>query len=181
MSPIKGHKTNRGASRGFTLVELMIAMSLSAVVFAAILSAYVFIGRNLTRLANLEQQEGQCRRLLNTFAKDVGMAMRVTTASDTQLTLTVPTASSTAPVVYNYSNGTLTRTDATGATTLLTGVTAFDFNYYNRAGTASTSSLSIKQVVLSYTSAVGSPANGTQARYAMVSPRLVLRNTPLLQ
>jgi hypothetical protein len=28
---------------------------------------------------------------------------------------------------------------------------------------------------------VGNSANGTQARYAMVSPRLVLRNTPLLQ
>jgi len=181
MSPIKGHKTNRGASRGFTLVELMIAMSLSAVVFAAILSAYVFIGRNLTRLVNLQQQEGQCRRILNTLAKDVGMAMRVTTASDTQLTLTVPTGASTTNVVYNYNNGTLTRTDAAGSTTLLTGVITLDFNYYNRAGTASTSPLSIKQVELSYTSAAGSSANGTQARYAIVSPRLVLRNTPILQ
>jgi prepilin-type N-terminal cleavage/methylation domain-containing protein len=181
MSPIKGHKTNRGAARGFTLVELMIAMSLSAVVFAAILSAYVFIGRNLARLVNFQQQESQCRRILTTLAKDVGMAMRVTTASDTQLTLTVPTASSPATVVYNYGNGRLTRTDSTGTTTLLTGVTAFDFNYYNRTGAASTSPLSIKLVELSYTSMVGNSANGTQARYAMVSPRLVLRNTPLLQ
>ena len=181
MSPIKGHERNRGAARGFTLVELMIAMSLSAVVFAAILSAFVFLGRNLTRLVNLQQQESQCRRILNTLARDVGMAMRVSTVSDTQLTLTVPAAASPATVTYNYGNGTLTRTDAAGTTTLLTGVTAFDFNYYNRAGTASASPLSIKLVELSYTSTVGSSANGTQTRYAVVSPRLVLRNTPLLQ
>lgn len=61
-------------SKGFTLVELLIGATLSAAVMAAVLSSYIFIGRNLARLANQQVLETEARRTLANFARDVRLA-----------------------------------------------------------------------------------------------------------
>lgn len=169
--------------RGFTLVELMVAVSVCSFVFAGILSAYLFVGRNLTRLVNFQRQEVESRRTLRQFTQDLSAAIQLTTATSTQLALTKPTATGTTPVSYNYSSGggTLTRTDSAGTQTLLSGVTAFSWSYFNEAGSAvAAGTQSIKAVEFSYTSGVGSSASGTLASSATVSSRIVLRNKPAL-
>jgi hypothetical protein len=70
----------------------------------------------------------------------------------------------------------------TTTTTLLSGLTAFTLNYYNSNGTAVTpTSLFVKSVECTFTSATGSAANGTLASYQMVSPRVLVRNKLALQ
>lgn len=170
--------------RGFTLPELLIAVTLSGILFAAILSAYLFLGRNLTRLVNVHQQEVASRRTLRQFTDDASAAITLTTATSTQLAMVKPTAAGTTSVsyAYNSSAGTLTRTDATGSRTLVSGITAFAFTYYNEGGTAITPApQSVKSVELSFSTAVGNAASGTLARYVVVSPRVVLRNKPALE
>ena len=162
----------------------MVATSLSAIVFAAILASYLFVGRNLTRLVNVQHQEVESRRTLRQVTQDVSSAIQLTTATSSQLSLTKPTSSGTTSVSYVYSSGggTLTRSDAVGTQTLLSGLTDFTITYYNEGGTAVTSSTqSMKAVEFTFTSGAGSAASGTLAAYRTVSPRILLRNKAVLQ
>ena len=186
MSPINAHRPR--AARGFTLTELMVALSLAIIVIAGILAAYLFLGRNLTRLVNMQQQEAKSRRALQYFTRDMSSAIQLTTSTDSQIVLTMPTSGSNTSVTYTYTagadgTGTFTRTDTSGTTTMLTDLTAFDFDYYNESGSAIASSTpqSVKAVEFTFTSAVGTTLNGTRVTYASVSPRIVLRNKPLLE
>ena len=172
------------ARRGFSLVEVMIATSLLAVVLAGVLSAYLFVGRNLTRLVNLQEQEVESRRALRQFTQDVSAAINLTTATSSQLALTKPTAGGTTTVSYVYSSaaGTFIRTDSAGSQTVLSGLTTLTLTYYNERGSIVTSGIqSVKAAELSFSSAAGSAKSGTQASYTTVSPRVVLRNKPTLQ
>jgi prepilin-type N-terminal cleavage/methylation domain-containing protein len=185
MSIINAKRTFRPGQRGFTLVELMVASVMSALVFAAIFSAYVFMARNLTRLANFQQQQVQNRRVLNLMAKDVNEATQVTAALPALLVLTLPTLPSATIITYTFDSTAhiLTR-QAVGPrpsdAVLLSNLTTLAFSFYDSSGQATTSAITIKQVGLSYASAVGDPLNGTQSRDSVVSSRMVLRGKPPL-
>lgn len=161
----------------------MVAVSAMAIVFAGIFAAYLFVGRNLTRLVNFQRQEVESRRALRQFTQDLSAAISLTTATSTQIALTKPTATGTTTVSYTYSsaNGMLTRTDTAGTRTILSGLTAFTLSYFNETGSSTASTQSVKGVEFSYSSAVGTAASGTRASYTTVSPRVVLRNKPALQ
>jgi hypothetical protein len=164
-------------------VELLVATSISAFVFAGILAAYLFVGRNLTRLVNFQHQEVESRRTLRQMTEDVGAAINLTTATATQLALTKQASGGTTTVTYAYSSGdgTLTRTDAAGARIVLTGLTAFTITYYNERGTAVTQKQSVKSLEFAFSSASGTAGSGTKSSYQTVSPRVVVRNKALLQ
>jgi prepilin-type N-terminal cleavage/methylation domain-containing protein len=197
MSRTSVHSRLKRGRRGFTLVEMLVATSVSAIIFAGILAAYLFVGRNLTRMVNVQHQEVESRRTLWQVTADVSAATQLTTATTSQIVLTKPVSGNTATVTYSYSsaNGTLSRTvsyasgtppasgaDIAGTQTMLTGVTAFTITYYNEGGTAvSSSPQSVKSVEFSFTSASGSSGSGTRASYATVSPRVLLRNKQALQ
>jgi len=174
----------RKDERGFTLVELVIASVLSAVVFAAIFSAYIFMARNLTRLANFQQQQVQNRRVLNVVSKDVNEASQLNFPSNAvTLQLVLPTLPSSTLVTYTYdaTAQTLTRqaVGSTNSTTvLLSNLTSFTFNYFDKSGTASPPFNFIKEIEMTYRSAVGVGTSGTQAGDSVVSSRMVLRSIP---
>ena len=185
----------KSGREGFTLVELVVSMGLSAMVFAAILSGFTFLGRSLTRLVNTQDQEAKHRRAFYLFSQDVSSAIQVISGSDRTLTLKLSGSGGATPnVSYEFDTvaGTLTRIDNASSTVLLTNLTAFDFNYFNATGaalaldsSAPTPSkpgvLGVKEIELSFTSAAGSLASGVQTHYTSVSPRLLLRNKALLQ
>jgi prepilin-type N-terminal cleavage/methylation domain-containing protein len=174
----------RARRRAFTLTELMIALSLSAIVFAAVLSSFLFMGRNLTRLVNFQEQEVDSRRAIRLFTGDISAASALTAATATALTVTKTTVGGDVTVSYAYDSGagTVTRTESGIGQTLLTGVTAFDIVYYSEAGTELTLNLTAaKAVELDYTTTAGSSTSGTAAAYRTVSPRVVLRNKEALQ
>jgi len=98
-------------SAGFTLVELLIGASLSAAVLAAVLSSYLFLGRQLARLANQQVLETEARRALGYFTQDVQRATGLvivatspTAPAANRLDLTVPTATGTTTVTYYYNS-----------------------------------------------------------------------------
>lgn len=176
---------------GFTLVELLIGMSLALMVMGAVLSSYLFLARNLARLANQQTLETQGRRALAYFAQDVRMASSLTSPSISSMTLTLPTT--TVTYTYDSSADTLTRTPAGGTAQILApNLQSFYFRYYDDSGspydngsspyTTQTNYLSgIKQVSMSFSSRLGSSSNGTQTPvHQAVSPRLIIRNRQLL-
>lgn len=162
----------------------MVATSISAVVLIAIFSAYLFMGRNLTRLVNLQRQEVQSRAMLQYFTRDLSAATQVSIPATGELLVTKPAASGTTTVRYVYSaaDGTVVRREGADQK-LLSSLTSFSYAFYNESGTAVASSAlqSVKAIELSFSSAYGSASAGTLARYTTVSPRVVLRNRPLLQ
>lgn len=183
MSPTSAHRSV--PARGFTLVELLVGLSLGTIVMAGIMAAYLFLGRNLTRLINTQEQGVKSRRVLQLFTNDASSASGLTTATDTLVTMTVPSLGTSVTYAYTAGSdgtGTLTRAVGAGApTTLLDKLTAFDFNYYTESGVATTSLPSIKSVEFSFTTAVGTALSGTRTSITTVSPRVILRNKPLLQ
>jgi prepilin-type N-terminal cleavage/methylation domain-containing protein len=73
---------------GFTLVEVLIATSLSAIILGGVLTSSVMIGRSSTVLANYTEMEGQARLGLEQFAQDVREAESITWISATEIRLT---------------------------------------------------------------------------------------------
>lgn len=194
MSLTNANLSKRGIA-GFTLVEMIVSMSLSAIVFAAILSGFTFLGRSLTRLVNTRDQEAKGRRTFYIFKQDINAASQVASGSNASLSLKLPAVGgATTSVHYSYdaTAGTFTRTDGSSVAVLLTNLKKFDFNYFNAAGSplsldpsnpspSTPSVLGVKEVEMNFTSAVGAETSGVQSSYTSVSPRLVLRNKALLQ
>jgi len=171
----------------------MIATVLSAIVFGAIFSAYLFMARKLTRLAYFQQMQVQNRRVLYVVGKDVGEAIQVTSALPASLGLTLPPrAPSPNPtfITYTYDPAaqTLTRlaVEGTGGTptVLLKNLTAFTFTYFDQAGAVGPPTVFIKEIEFSYSSALGTNADiswrSTKSSDSVVSSRMVLRSKPPL-
>jgi prepilin-type N-terminal cleavage/methylation domain-containing protein len=116
--------SKRSASNGFTLVELLVGMSLALMVMTAVLSTYTTLGRSFTRSlgvssANQPTLEGQARWTLATFAQDVRMASGLTVISasptaptSSRVDLIVPSGTGNNLVTYYYNS-----TPISGATT----------------------------------------------------------------
>lgn len=100
--------SGRKSSHGFTLVELLIGATLAAALMAAVLSSYLFLGRQLTRLAHQQTLETQARRTLGLFTQDVQRATGVTvtpvTAPEFNITFAVPrSGTGVTQVTYYFS------------------------------------------------------------------------------
>lgn len=105
---------NASPAAAFTLVELLIGASLAAAIMAAVLSSYIFLARNLARLANQQIVETESRRALDYFAQDVQAASEITgTPSASNLVLTVPGAKGANTITYYYNSNMLTSSDQT--------------------------------------------------------------------
>ena len=261
LSPISDPKRAR---RGFTLLELMIAMSLLAFLTLGVMSTYLFVGRNLERLMSTQQQGVKARRLIRQFTQDASSALSIASTSgpalsSSYLEFTVPTPLALANCTTTLASQTVTCTSTTGlaATHALTGSgvpngtvvssvtdgTTFvmsikatatasgltinavvpvtvkytyssanatlvrnyngvdnptlpllsnidttvvspvnGFAFYNQEGvTVSPSSPFLKQVEFAFTTASGNAAIGLRTSYTIVSPRVILRNKPILQ
>jgi Tfp pilus assembly protein PilV len=84
--------------KGFTLVEVLIAATLSTFVLAGVLSAFVFMGRTGFRSAGYSEMEAEVRRGLEVFAQDTRSATDVRWNTAQSITLTV----NGSPVTYAY-------------------------------------------------------------------------------
>ena len=174
--------TTRRASPGFTLAELIVGLTLSSMLLLAILSSYLFLGRNLTRLGINQELEKQSRRALSYLAFDLRMTRSVSSATSTALTLVRPEGT----VTYNYSGGSLTRTASFGITpalVLFSNGQSFAFSYYTTGGGSPASQvtgqvvpLSVKQVDVAFSLAEGLRDSGTRTAFRAASARFILRN-----
>jgi len=169
----------------------MMATLITAIVFAGVLSAYIFLGRGLVRQGNEEEMESRSRTTLFYFTQDVSAATSISTYTASQIVLTTPSTA----VTYTYNaapgspgiapSGTLVRTQVpvnqSIPTSLLTNLSTFAFNYFTISGTAPSSSATVKQIQMAYTAIIGSSVGGAQAHITVVSPRVIMKNKPSLQ
>jgi Tfp pilus assembly protein PilW len=104
---IRGHIKSNAA---FTMAELLIGATLSAMVMAGVLSSYIYMGRSLARLANQQTLEAEGRRTLAYLNQDVRMASDITvtpqTAPSFYVTFTIARSGTGAQQVIYYYNST---------------------------------------------------------------------------
>jgi type II secretory pathway component PulJ len=145
---------SRKVPRGFSLVELLISLTLVMMLTLALLTSYVFIARGDRSLQNYGDMNAQARKLLERLGEDLRAATDVTNFTSSSLTLTVPTnlaGTTSQDVVWEFDSaaGIVTRQDNSGSATLARDVHTFAFYYANSSNIETTSLVEVKQVQLS--------------------------------
>ena len=145
--------TTPARRRGFTLVEVMIATSLMAILTAAVLSSFIFILRAERSLANYAEMNTQARRLLEQLGRDARSAVDVTNTTASSITMSVPSnlSGSTQSVTYTYDSAAATVSRQIGGVTtvLVKNVNTLTFNFLNSSNAATASLLELKQMQVS--------------------------------
>ncbi|HUR59445.1 MAG TPA: prepilin-type N-terminal cleavage/methylation domain-containing protein [Opitutaceae bacterium] len=182
--------------QGFTITEVLIASSMAAILMAAVLSSFVFIGRNLARLASYQSLESEARKALAYLRQDLALAQAVkngTTPTTATVTLVLPGGN----VTYTYESGNrrLRRQATFGANTDFTLLrnstcecTSFAFDYFTTNNDAPTDQItsttlvpySIKQIAVGFVVETPTTAStGTRTRFEAASARYFIRNRGL--
>ena len=180
------------AQRGFTLVELMVAAALGALVLAGVLTTNLQLVRSGTRVTQYAEMSAQVRRGLEQFEGDVKSAVTLTWNGASDITLTVPSqAGTTSQVTYAWTNATQSFFLVPGASSAATagriylvrgiplladGSAGLTFARYDRDGNVASTDLTTKKVQVSL-NVVRSTAN-TSGTDTAVSAIFVLRNKP---
>jgi prepilin-type N-terminal cleavage/methylation domain-containing protein len=95
--------------RGFSLVEVLLAMSISSLALAAVLSTVTFIARSSVSTTDYAEMDREARTALEIFARDVRMASGAPDfVEDVSVNLVVLNSSGTTSVNYTYVSGTAT-------------------------------------------------------------------------
>ncbi|MDB6126892.1 MAG: hypothetical protein JWM35_788 [Verrucomicrobia bacterium] len=206
--PPGGDFFSRHRRRAFTLVELLIGMSLALFLMLAILSSFVFLGKNFTRtlgigVSSQPTLESQARRTIEMFVQDVQSTSAISSPSASDITLTVPSdKGGTKNVTYYYNSTSAAVTPYTGVTIAANSLARVDrsnstfrlihtnllsctFSYYDSSGYPYTAYVNylagIKQISMTLTAQAGSSTNNTLTDvYSLSSPRLMLHNKSML-
>lgn len=180
-------KTN--PRRGVTLVELMIAMAISGLVLAGVMSTYLFIARSSVRVSNYTDMEREATLSLEKLGREVRMAEKlVSTGSPVNaVTLTIPNSSGTGShaVTYTYDDSarTLTRISGTETAVIIHDIQSgsFSFKRFDKQqhsldlGT-SLPDYSTKQLQVTFTIAPHTNGLVASTTKRVISSRFVLRN-----
>jgi prepilin-type N-terminal cleavage/methylation domain-containing protein len=83
-------RRGRETRSGFTLVEVLVALALSLIVLAGVMSAFLMLGRTGMGIIQYSTSETEIRRGIEEFSQDVRMAENITWNSTTSITLRVP-------------------------------------------------------------------------------------------
>lgn len=150
-------KLTQNNRRGFTLVEMLMALSSGSIILAAVIVASLALQRSFTSLETYSITEGDQLRVLDYIAMDCRRALTVTVTGNS-LKLTLPvyynSAAGNAPNAPTLTTGTLTY--GSGSVTVTYSQSGSSFNRQvdiaNAAGTiTSTKTTAIATNVASFT------------------------------
>jgi prepilin-type N-terminal cleavage/methylation domain-containing protein len=134
---MKSMRTLPSQSRGFTLVEVMIAASLGSLVFAAVISLTLFGTRSSIAIVNYSDLDSKSRYALDVLGREIRNATAVTSIQTNypscSITLTNVDEGATVLLAYDANARTVT-IDKTGQPTVtaLTGCDRWNFSLYQR-------------------------------------------------
>jgi prepilin-type N-terminal cleavage/methylation domain-containing protein len=174
-----GHSDRQHQTRkGFTLLELLVAMGISSMLLIGIFSSAIFISRSSLATTDYAGMDSEARIALEVFAREVRMASNVSSFSSDSVTLTVQNGGTSYDVTYTYVPGIKAFYRAYGTADqqlLVSGITNFQFSRYTLLHTPATNDLETKQLQLELRSIRSGPAKSFTSNN-VVSARYVLRN-----
>jgi prepilin-type N-terminal cleavage/methylation domain-containing protein len=134
---MKTMRTLRSQSRGFTLLELLIASSLGSLVFAAVISLTMFGTRSSIAIVNYSDLDAKSRYALDLFSDEIRKSTAVvsiqTNYPSCAITLTNADDGVTVRLAYN-PDARMVTLDKSGQPTVtaLTGCDRWSFSLYQR-------------------------------------------------
>ncbi|MGJ8650111.1 MAG: PilW family protein [Opitutaceae bacterium] len=181
-------------SKGFSVVELIVAMTISAFVMTSMVATFIVFAAGSESVAGYTEMSQQSRKALELFARDMRAAADVTTATESDLVVVYPQTSYYDAITVQYTfdktvgifsrieralDGTLTSND-----TVLDGVEQFTFDYYDPLGGALEYSqasllLSIKSVRID--AEMLRNVSDNDATDYIISARFMMRNRPVTE
>lgn len=169
------------SNRGFTLVELLIGASLSAIITLGVITAFSFLGKNMVRIANNSDLQSRAAIASATVQKDVANAEAITAVSATGMSLTIDTGAGTDTVTYIYDANAdeITRTDSNQTYVVLRKVTACSFIFTDSNARVTTTPSSVKKIEFDATTATGVFDSGTYVTHQLVSPAMIVAGSGL--
>lgn len=178
-----------GRNTGFTLVEMMVTVSLLGLVLLAIIPTFSVFTKSVAGLGNYASMSRDSRGGLEWIARDFHAADSLTKATATEISLTLPADAGGGTVHYKYvaglspARGTFIReaipATGTGQTMeLFEDVDEFNMVYYNKLGVDVTSSASVldeaKSIQLN--AKLEKSVITTANTYYIISARFLMRN-----
>jgi len=141
---------------GFTLVEMMVTLTLSLMVMSGLSESYLFMIKSSISLGNYADMNTQTRIGLEKFARDIRMATNVFTINSNNIDFDVPKVGGGFTAItysYNSTNKTVSRIVGGGGGTqvILRDVQNFSIKYYDHLGNTTTSLTFVKRVQLDLT------------------------------
>jgi len=182
---MRGRNRQWLSQAGFTLVEILFAMGISAFILAGVMTSYVFTVKGFRSLSNYNEIEADGRRALDWFARDLRAGMAIASCTSNQLIAVLPTTvgpdgqvTTSNQVSYVYQSGSLNRIHAgTGQTTLLAeNVTQLTFSLYDVAGNVTTQTSHAASVQIH--AVLQKNVQGKNQTTDFLSARLRMRNAP---
>ena len=134
--------------KGFTLVEILIVVTLGSMIMAGVTSSYIFLFKSSIGMGNYVDMNQQSRFAMELFGRDVRNASEVYTMTSSVLSIEVPstTSSNTVTYAYNAEAKTLTRTVGGVSRSILTDVNSLIFTYYNLKNVVAAGTVEAKKV-----------------------------------
>lgn len=179
--------------QGFTLVELMVAATLGALVLTGVLATNLELLRSGARVTQYSEMSTQVRRALQQLEADVKSAITITWNGASDITLTLPAQDgSTSQVTYAWTSATESFFRVPGASSAVTtgriylvkgiplladGSAGLTFARFDRDGAVATTDLATKRVQVSL-NVVRSQSSLASTTDTAVSAIFVLRNKP---
>ena len=187
--------------RGFTLIELMIAMAIGLIVFASVAATFTSQTRAYTAQEQINQMEQNARGALDIMSREIKMAgykpnggslSGVVSYTSTSLTIQADlngdgsasmNAADNEQISYTYdsSNKRISRqVGSAPAATLAENISAFAFTYYQASGTAeAASAANIRRIKIAITAKTEKPDPGYSSNGGYRTADLSTTITPI--
>lgn len=126
------------ARRGFTLVEMMVALSVGTTVLILVLSSFRSLSTSLAATGHYRDMHHDVRHAMDIMQKDITRGSGVSQCFTTNLLAmtTLSGSSSSAAVVYHLTSNVLFRTEGSATNVLAVGVSGLSFTLYDVSGDA---------------------------------------------
>ncbi len=153
------HNSRRRAEQAFTLVELLVASSISAILLTTVMVSFVVMSRTFNAIGNYSDLDRQSRYALDVMGRDIRQTGGLTNWTTTNLTFT-NIDGSMLKYTYNTNSRLLKYTNSgTGqSSTLLSNCTALTFTIFQRTPTngpvcfyTASNAISAKGILMSFT------------------------------
>lgn len=143
--------SRKSRSGGFTLAEVLVAVTLSGLVLSIAVGSLLFLTKSTAGLGNYQEMNMNSRFALETFASDARMTVDVVSFGATSVTLKVYNSSgSTDTIVYSFDevSGLFNRTRNGQTSVLLRDVESVSLSYFTLRRAVATTALEVKEIQL---------------------------------
>lgn len=174
----------------FTLVEVLVAVTLSGVILAGVLATNLQVIRSGIRITQYAEMETQVRRGLDRLGYDLRIAKDIKWNNASSITLAVPTGTETQQLTYAWLSDTETFFLVAGANSAVTtgrnhlvrgipvapdGTAGLTFARFDRDGNAATTDTATKRIQV--TMVLGRSSHGAPAATdSTISATYTMRN-----